>query len=318
MLRYFAHSVRDFTVRPDNSDHRLNWEFWVTFKGSVKPLFLDSPDQSVPDANYWILAPGTRYQWKAKTPQVERLVVHYAYVPVELEQFVKSRGYFSRTLDDDELREARDIAGYLDAAIKRSDALATVCFQRAACDLTFLALRNEVLALTHSSTLESSNAERAERALAWYMEHLYEGPKIERIAAEMNISVSHLRRLFHSQFGRSPKAVFDRIRLERAASLLASTTATLEDIAVQSGFRNMSDFCRIFKKHYGHSPHVWRRSVGVVSSQAKKDIFGTSQRKITVDWPMQLAPVSRKGALSVWPKDCKVPKVKVAVESRAS
>jgi AraC family transcriptional regulator len=307
MIRYFAYSIRDFAHKPDQSDHRLNWEFWITFNGDVKPCFLDDPKTTVPDANFWILPPGTRYQWKARTRKVERLVIHFAYVPSELERVARNRGYLARMLDTGDLAKAREIARYVEIACVRKDALASLYYQRSACDLALLALHDDPMVQAHAATMETHAAERAEQALALYMEHLYKAPKLEWLATQLHISTSHLRRLFHVQFGRSPKAGFDRIRLERASSLLASSTATLEEVAGQSGFRSTSDFCRVFKRHFGHSPHVWRRSVGVVSSEAKSAVSAVSQRKIVVDWPVQQPPISRKGDLTVWPGgNCKV------------
>jgi AraC-like DNA-binding protein len=301
MIRYFAYSTRDFEQQPDYSDHRLNWEFWVTFNGKVKPQFMDDPERAVPEANFWILPPGARYQWKAGTRKVERLVIHYAYVPVELERVVRSRGCIARKLDAGEIKEARNIARYIGDTYAKKDALSALYYQRSVCDLALLALRNEPMTQAHGSTMETHAAERAEHALALYLEHLYEAPKLEWLAAQMHMSTSHLRRLFHMQFGRSPKEVLDRIRLERASTLLTSTTATLEEVAGQSGFRSTSDFCRVFKRRFGHSPHVWRRSVSVVSNKVSQGISGVSQREIKVAWPVNLPPITRKGGLTVWP-----------------
>ncbi|MDP3073015.1 MAG: helix-turn-helix transcriptional regulator [Opitutaceae bacterium] len=96
--------------------------------------------------------------------------------------------------------------------------------------------------------------------VTWYKEHLHEAPKLERIAKEAHVSVSHLRRLFHEYFRKSPKLVLDNVRLETASALLATSTATLEDIASRTGFRSITDFCRVFKKRYGHPPNEWRRT----------------------------------------------------------
>lgn len=299
MLRYFACSVRNFVQSPDHSDHRLNWEIWITFQGKVKPMFHETPNRYVPDANFWIMPPGTRYHWEAETEEVDRTAVHFAYVPAELEQFARARGYLSYTLNTNELREARATVQSIGDAYRRRDMLSLLYFQRGAYDLALLALRHEPSART--STLETQVADRAERALAWYIEHVYEAPKFKRLAAEMNMSTSHLRRLFHTHFGKSPKAVFDRVRIERAATLLTSSTATLEDIASRTGFHSTSDFCRVFKKHFGHSPSIWRRSVGVIKNGTTRLVGGTTQIEVKVNWPVRSEPIARKGHFSIWP-----------------
>lgn len=258
MLRYFVHSVRDFRLSPDYSDFRLNWEFWIAFRGAVRPVFHDSPHRDVPAANFWVMPPNLRFHWETSPAKIERAVVHFAYVPEPLEEVARWRGFFCRKLNAAELDEARRIAGALADAVARRDRLSPLHFQRALLDLTLLGLRHEPS--QSWSTLETQVADRVEHAVAWYKEHLHEAPKLERVAAELHLSVSHLRRLFQSYYRKSPKLVFDRLRLELASSLLASSTATLDDVAGRAGFKSVTDFCRVFKKHFGHPPNEWRRT----------------------------------------------------------
>jgi len=264
MLRYFACSVRNFRQLPDLSDHRMNWEIWVTLSGRVRPRFHDAPDRVVPDANFWVMPPGTRYRWLAETEKVERAVFHFAYVPHELEQVAKLRGYFCRQLADDELDEVRAIAKVIGAAQQQHGRLRSLFFQRGALDLALIALREETERPV--STMDTWAADRAERAVGWYSDNLREAPKFSQVAAAMKISVSHLRRLFQTHYGESPKTVFDKLRVHFAAGLLAGSTSTLDDVASQSGFQSTSDFCRVFKRHYGYPPNVWRRTVGKFDS----------------------------------------------------
>lgn len=299
MLRYFACSVRNFSLVPDFSDHRLNWEIWITFNGKVKPQFYDNSHMQIPDGNFWVLPPGARYRWQAETEDVNRAVMHFAYLPVELECLVRARGFGCWHLDEDEIREARGIAEYVGAAYQRRDHLSILQYQRSIYDLALLALKHEPT--LHATSLELLASERAERALAWYMEHVYEAPKFEQLAAEMKISASHLRRLFHAHFKKSPKAVFDRVRLERATTLMTSSTATLEEIAANTGFHSISDFCRVFKKHFGHSPNVWRRSVGVVKNNRNHTVSGSGLMEVVVKWPINVRQVNRKKKYVVWP-----------------
>ncbi len=258
MLRYFAFSVRDFRQLPDRSDFRLNWEFWIALRGEIHPVFHDEPRRRVAAANFWVMPPHLRVHWESKSGEVERAVMHFAYVPEPLEQIVRWRGYFSRVLSEDELGEARATVTAIAAAARRRDRLSPLVFQRGMLDLTLLGLRHESSNML--STLETQVADRVEHAVAWYREHLHEAPKLERVAAELHVSVSHLRRLFHAYFQKSPKLVFDRLRLEVASSLLASSTATLQDVAGRTGFRSATDFCRVFKKRFGHPPDEWRRT----------------------------------------------------------
>lgn len=258
MLRYFAYSARDFGRSPDRSDFRLNWEFWIAFRGAVRPVFHDHSRSDLPATNFWVMAPNLRFHWETSPAKIERAVVHFAYVPAPLEEITSERGFFCRKLSAPELAEARGIAKAIAAAVARRDRLSPLHFQRALLDLTLLGLRHEPS--QSWSTLETHVADRVERAVAWYKKHVHEAPKLGRVAAELHLSVSHLRRLFHAYYHKSPKLVFDRLRLELASSLLASSTSTLDDVAGRTGFKSTTDFCRVFKKHFGHPPNEWRRT----------------------------------------------------------
>lgn len=259
MLRYFAHGVRDFRRTPDYSDFRLNWEFIVTFRRGVRPVFPDDPQRIEPEANFWVMPPNLRFHWNFPAAKVERAVFHFAFVPAPLEELIRWRGLFHSHLNARELADVRNIAKSVSVAMVRRDRLSPLRFHRALLDLTLLALRNEVVTALES-TLETQVADRVEQAVAWYREHLPEAPKLEHVAKALHLSVSHLRRQFHRYYRQSPKVVFDRVRLETAALQLMSSTATLGAVAGRCGFRSITDFCRVFRKRFGHSPDEWRRT----------------------------------------------------------
>lgn len=259
MPRYFAYAERDFQRSPDRSDHRLNWEFWIAFRSKVRPVFHDEPHRQFEPANFWVMPPHLRYHWQVNGGKTERAVLHFAFVPEPLQQLVRWRGHFSRSLSTAELREARTIADAVALAVRQRDMLSPLVFQRAMLDLTLLGLRHE--SSKTWSTLETQVADRVDHIVTWYKEHLHEAPKLERLAKESHLSVSHLRRLFHVYYRKSPKLVLDSVRLETASALLATSTTTLDDIASRTSFSSITDFCRVFKKRYGHPPNEWRRTV---------------------------------------------------------
>lgn len=257
MLRYFAFSVRDFGRFPDRSDYRLNWEIWISFRGRARPIFHDDPRRIVAAANFWIIPPRLRLRWETQPARIERAVFNYSQVPPALEALVRRRGFHSLLLDAEELEELRQVATAVADAQRHPTTLSSLVSERALLDLALLACRHEPA--QPLSTLDTQVAERVEHALIWYKEHLHQHPKLEHVAAELQLSVSHLRRLFRHQYDKSPKAVLDGVRLEVATSLMTSTHAPLKAIAGQAGFRSLADFTRVFKRHFGHSPNHWRK-----------------------------------------------------------
>ncbi len=257
MLRYFAFSVRDYGRFPDRSDYRLNWEIWIAFRGRARPVFHDDPRRSVPAANFWVIPPRLRLRWETQPTRLERCVFNYSQVPALLEELVSRRGFHSFMLDAEELEEARAIASAVADAQCSPTTLTPLVCERALLDLTLLAFRHEPA--QPLSTLDTQIADRIEHALAWYKEHIQERPRLEQVAAELQLSVSHLRRLFRRHYGKSPKAILDSVRLEVSTTLMTCTRAPLKAIAGQAGFRSLADFTRVFKRRFGHSPSHWRK-----------------------------------------------------------
>ena len=65
-------------------------------------------------------------------------------------------------------------------------------------------------------------------------------------------------RLRHAMAGESPARFRDRLLLERAAHLVATTDRPLQVIAAECGFRGYDVFSRAFRRELGALPSQWR------------------------------------------------------------
>ncbi|MFC7723999.1 helix-turn-helix domain-containing protein [Nocardioides sp. GCM10028917] len=65
-------------------------------------------------------------------------------------------------------------------------------------------------------------------------------------------------RLRHAMAGESPERFRDRLLLERAAHLVATTDRPLQAIAAECGFRGYDVFSRAFRRELGALPSQWR------------------------------------------------------------
>ena len=84
--------------------------------------------------------------------------------------------------------------------------------------------------------------------------------RIEMIAAELGISVSHLHRLFSSE-PLSPAQYLWACRLDACSKDLHDARwnkLAVSDIAFRWGFNDAAHFSRVFKDRYGCSPRAWR------------------------------------------------------------
>lgn len=96
-------------------------------------------------------------------------------------------------------------------------------------------------------------------AIAVMEEVVEERLKIVDLAARLNVSPDKLERAFRAEVGVSPSSYYRRLRLRRAADLLAHSSLSVRDVALACGFDSMSSFSRAFRDFKGQSPSEMRR-----------------------------------------------------------
>jgi AraC family transcriptional regulator len=75
------------------------------------------------------------------------------------------------------------------------------------------------------------------------------------------LSEFHLARMFRTSFGMPPHAWIAQRRVDRARTLLQTTTLPLEQIAALCGYANGSHFSHRFRAALGASPLAYRRAI---------------------------------------------------------
>ncbi len=81
------------------------------------------------------------------------------------------------------------------------------------------------------------------------------------LAAAAGVSVRQLERLFAAHVGRSVGQEYLRLRLDAAMQLLRETTLPRIEVALASGFGDVSHFSRAFRARFGMTPLQARRGV---------------------------------------------------------
>ena len=85
----------------------------------------------------------------------------------------------------------------------------------------------------------------------------------QRIAIRLGVSARYVQLLF-AEMATTPSAYIQRRRLERAASRLdkESSEVTITQIAFDTGFNDLSSFCRSFRRRFDMSPSDYRAARG--------------------------------------------------------
>lgn len=81
---------------------------------------------------------------------------------------------------------------------------------------------------------------------------------VEKIAGEISVSPNYLSAVFHKEVGKTLLSYIQKMRLEKAANLLAYTTAPVQAICVEVGIPDNNYFAKLFKKEYGLTPSAYR------------------------------------------------------------
>lgn len=93
---------------------------------------------------------------------------------------------------------------------------------------------------------------------------------LKQLADLVHLSPSRFSVLFSQIVGTSPMNYLVQLRLEYAVKLLEEDDLSVLEIAETTGFRNLSNFNRLFLHHIGVSPSVLRRRLRGEIEECKK------------------------------------------------
>ncbi len=112
-------------------------------------------------------------------------------------------------------------------------------------------------------TTQAEYTKRIDReiaAVAASIEQERDLPSAATLANVANFSPFHFMRIYRALAGESLGATVQRLRLTRAAHLLAGGSAAISDVAGRVGFETPQAFARAFRQQFGCSPSETRAS----------------------------------------------------------
>ena len=118
---------------------------------------------------------------------------------------------------------------------------------------------NQHVYAEYVSKLSVSNMEKMKFVLSEIENNYDRKLTVESMADQCNYSASHFMRWFKEMTGTSFTEYLIEYRLGRAAKELKVTNDTILEIAGRTGFDNISNFNRLFKKRLGVTPSYFRR-----------------------------------------------------------
>lgn len=95
----------------------------------------------------------------------------------------------------------------------------------------------------------------------WLHEHLGEVVNMRELAAHFSLSQRSLNRRFRKATGVTPLEYLNNLRLASTRDLLKTTNLSITEVALHTGFQDISYFCRLFKQKIKTTPSDYRLSV---------------------------------------------------------
>lgn len=109
--------------------------------------------------------------------------------------------------------------------------------------------------------ISKKSLEKVKMILTYISEHFQENITIEDMASHCFYSKSYFMKFFRETMGVSFISYLNDYRLEIAAKQLTDTSDNIVNIALNTGFDNLSYFNRCFKKKYGMTPGKYRNQI---------------------------------------------------------
>jgi AraC family transcriptional regulator of adaptative response/methylated-DNA-[protein]-cysteine methyltransferase len=122
----------------------------------------------------------------------------------------------------------------------------------------------------------------------------------ERLAEELGslgVSGRRLTQLYKQEYGMTPSAYADKLRMEAAKERLRKSGASVTDIAYSLGFESLSAFFAFFRKNTGGTPGEFRnQAAGAQQEGTASGVYDTALGQFTVVCRGETAVAVRFGA----------------------
>lgn len=115
--------------------------------------------------------------------------------------------------------------------------------------------------INHPEPNPGAGINRFQEVIKYINEHLDRPVTLTELADLAELNESYFSSLFSKHMGLSPIRYVNTRKIEKAQTLLAATTKTLEEIARTVGYDDVFYFSRIFKKITGLPPARYRKQI---------------------------------------------------------
>ena len=164
----------------------------------------------------------------------------------------------SPEIKDTVKEQCEQLAGVYAAEIDESESKITVQIKKKIILLQFI---HELWKKGFIVENDTTGRNTVEKEMVSYIQQNYTGKILLReFGEQFHLSEKYISRYFKDHFHITPSQYVTYLRLEHAKQMLQETDISVTEVAMQSGYQNISYFIRSFKKTYGVSPLKYRKS----------------------------------------------------------
>jgi AraC-like DNA-binding protein len=122
--------------------------------------------------------------------------------------------------------------------------------------------RLEYMLLSCADALKKQDGVQAfrEKIMNYFRENISEPLTLGDVSKTLVLSPTHVERLSYQEFGCGAIHLFQRLKIDRARTLLHTTDLSVYEISKHLGYDDQSYFSRLFKKHSGVSPRDYKKA----------------------------------------------------------
>ena len=154
--------------------------------------------------------------------------------------------------------QCEQLAGVYAAEIDESESKITVQIKKKIILLQFI---HELWKKGFIVENDTTGRNTVEKEMVSYIQQNYTGKILLReFGEQFHLSEKYISRYFKDHFHITLSQYVTYLRLEHAKQMLQETDISVTEVAMQSGYQNISYFIRSFKKTYGVSPLKYRKS----------------------------------------------------------
>jgi AraC-like DNA-binding protein len=168
------------------------------------------------------------------------------------------------------VRELSAVVARAGAAMASASPLAAMAWEELAVQLAVRAVQVDAGRAPSRSPVSPAALARVTRTVRYVDEHAGDALSLTDLATAAGLSPFHFLRTFEDLTGTTPHRYVMRLRLRRAAARLTAEPAKILDVALDSGFGDVSNFNRAFRAEFGVSPRAYRRSTSVPFDSASR------------------------------------------------